>query len=95
MIVVSAQQVTSSISTMTFVFNVQFGRLEDIYVYINGIRVREGANIILVIDTPLTLLYQYGGTSQSYTTATVFNDQTCLQEDDWDGSPLIYVQIGK
>ena len=87
------QQVTSSISTMTFVFNVQFGRLEDI----NGIRVREGANIILVIDTPLTryLLYQYGGTSQSYTTATVFNNQTCLQEDDRNGSPLIYVQIGK
>ena len=78
------QRVNSSISTVTSVFNIQFNGFEDV----NGIRVRE--RDILVIETQLALLYQNRGTSQSYST-----DQTCLQEDDRDGSPLISVQIGK
>ena len=78
------QRVKSSISTVTSVFNIQFNGFEDV----NDIRVRE--KDILVIETQLPLLYQNRGTSQSYST-----DQTCLQEDDRDGSPLISVQIGK
>ena len=79
------QQVKSSISTViSTVYDVQFNSFEDV----NGVRVRE--RDILVIETQLPLLYQNRDTSQSYST-----DQTCLQEDDRDGSPLIYVQIGK
>ena len=78
------QQVKSSISTVTSVYDVQFNSFEDV----NGVRVRK--KDILVIETQLPLLYQNRDTSQSYST-----DQTCLQEDDRDGSPLIYVEIGK
>ena len=78
------QRVKSSISTMTSAYDVQFNGFDDV----NVIRVRE--KNILVIETQLPLLYQNRGTSQSYST-----DQTCLQEDDRDGSPLISVQIGK
>ena len=78
------QQVKSSISTVTSVYDVQFNSFEDV----NGVRVRK--KDILVIETQLPLLYQNRGTSQSYSI-----NQTCLQEDDRDGSPLIYVKIGK